>query len=75
MIDKNGGVNIKNEISNQKTDIYLLVERKIHFFYDVIQRTILHVQKNKNLDILGISDVNNCIEKLNEINEKIKTMK
>lgn len=32
------------------------VEKKIDFFKDVIQKTIIHVKKNKNIDILGISD-------------------
>ena len=48
-----------------------LVEKKIYFFKDVIQKTIIHVQKNKFLDILGISDVNNCIEKSCELSKKI----
>ena len=36
-----------------------------------VQKTIIHVQKNKFLDILGISDVNNCIEKSCELSKKI----
>jgi hypothetical protein len=70
MSEKN--INIKKEI-NSKTniDISSLVERKIDFFKDIIQKTILHVQKNKILDILGISDVNNCIDKSNELSNKI----
>jgi hypothetical protein len=74
MDDKNGEVNIKIEINNinHKSDISLLVEKKIDFFYDVIQKTIIHVQKNKSLDILGINDVSTCIDKLNEINIKVK---
>jgi ATP-dependent Lon protease len=67
-----GGI-IKKEI-NQTTngDILLLVERKIDFFKDVIQKTIIHVQKNKFLDILGISDVSDCIEKLGDLSKKIQ---
>jgi len=74
MISKNDCLNIKNEINENKADINLLIEKKIHFFYNVIQKTIIYVQKNKNIDILGISDVNVCIEKLNEINTKIKNI-
>lgn len=74
MISKNDCLNIKNEINDNKADINLLIEKKIHFFYNVIQKTIIYVQKNKNIDILGISDVNVCIEKLNEINTKIKNI-
>ncbi len=65
----------KKEI-NQKfsNDVLPLVERKIDFFKDVIQKTILHVQKNKILDILGISDVSTCIEKLGELSKKIQDL-
>ena len=71
MSDKNTGT--KKEI-NQKSssDVLPLVERKIDFFKDLIQKTIIHVQKNKNLDILGISDVTTCIEKLGELSKKIE---
>jgi len=49
-----------------------LVEKKIDFFKDVVKKTILHVQKNKFFDILGISDVSNCVEKLGQISKKIE---
>jgi len=66
---------IKNEInSSQKNEISFLLEKKISFYVDVIQRTLIHVQKNKSLDILGISNINICVERLNEINNKIKTL-
>jgi SpoVK/Ycf46/Vps4 family AAA+-type ATPase len=54
------------------SEVLVLVEKKIEFYKEVIQKTILHVQKNKNLDILGISDVSNCIEKFAEISNKIQ---
>lgn len=64
---------IKKEIHNKtNNDILNLVEKKIEFYKVLIQKTIIHVQKNKSLDILGISDVNNCIERLNDINNIIK---
>ena len=47
------------------------IEKKIDFFKDVIQKTVIHVQKNKFLDILGISDVCSCIERLGELSKKI----
>jgi len=57
-----------------KNDSFYLpiVEKKIEFFKDVIKKTILHVQKNKFFDILGISDVSTCVEKLGEISKKIE---
>jgi hypothetical protein len=73
MSDKNDNVIIKNEINNKNTnDIVMLIKKKVDFFKYVIQKTIIHVQKNKILDILGISDLNTCVDKLNEVNEKIK---
>ena len=71
MNDKNGTV--KKEINHKTTtDVLPLVEKKIDFFKDVIQKTIIHVQKNKFLDILGISDVNTCIERLGDLSKKIQ---
>ena len=53
------------------TDITLLVAKKVCFFKDVIQKTIIHVQKNKIMDILGIGDVGTCIDRLGDLNKKI----
>ena len=53
-------------------DIISLISKKIIFFEDVIQKTILHVQKNKMLDIIGISEVNSCVNMLFELSQKIK---
>jgi len=53
-------------------EVLPLIDKKLDFYRDVIQKTIIHVQKNKSLDILGISDVNSCIEKLGELNIKIQ---
>jgi len=48
------------------------IEKKITFFNDLIQKTIIHVQKNKLLNILGNNDLNSCIQSLNDIHGKIK---
>jgi ATP-dependent Lon protease len=71
MTDKNLIIK-KDVISKTNCDMFSLVEKKIEFFKDVIQKTIIHVYKNKSLDILGISDVNSCIERLGEISKKIQ---
>jgi ATP-dependent Lon protease len=60
---------------SQNTDIIKSIENKYLFFYDVIQKTILHVQQNKTLDIIGISEVGNCIDNLNKINDNLKQIK
>jgi len=73
MIGKTGFLKI--DINNKNTnDAYILINKKIEFFIEVIQKTIIHVQKNKFLDILGISEVNLCIEKLGEISIKIENI-
>ena len=48
---------IKKENSSKNDEVILLVEKKLYFFKDVIQKTILYVQRNKTIDILGVSDV------------------
>ena len=70
MIGKNGTTPKENH-NKTNSDVLLLVQKKIEFYKDVIQKTIIHVQKNKILDILGISDVNTCIERLGSISNKI----
>jgi hypothetical protein len=71
MSDKN--INSKKEqVKNTNPDIVILIEKKLLFFQDVIQKTILHVQKNKILDIIGVSEVNSCINTLFELSKKIK---
>ena len=58
----------------QVNSISLLVDKKLDFFKDIIQKTVLHVYKNKLLNILGINDVNNCIETLDNISKKINIL-
>jgi len=65
-------INSKKEIIKASTEIVILIEKKLLFFQDVIQKTILHVQKNKILDIIGVSEVNSCINTLFELSTKIK---
>jgi hypothetical protein len=62
----------EKKVSQATNDILALISKKVAFFEDVIQRTILHVQRNKMLDIIGISEVNNCIHLLFELSNKVK---
>lgn len=64
----------KETILKTITDINILIDKKIVFFQDIIQKTILYVQRNKIFDILGVSDVNNCINILFELSRKIKDL-
>lgn len=56
---------------NHPPEVLSLVERKETFFQDVIQKTILHIQKNKILDILGMNDINKCIQLLEDFGKRI----
>ena len=53
--------NPPSETPKNNNEMILLVEKKMSFFQDIIQKTILYVQKNKILNILSVSDVNNCL--------------
>ena len=72
MAENKNNKNNKMNVKNMDTSSLQVVNKKIDFFKDIIQKTILHVQKHKTLDILGVSDVSICIERLAEINKKIK---
>jgi ATP-dependent Lon protease len=66
-------INSKKDTTKKTTpEIVVLIEKKQLFFQDVIQKTILHVQKNKILDIIGVSEVNSCINTLFDLSKKIK---
>ena len=54
------------------TDVMHLVNKKVEFFKDVIQKTVLHIQRNKSLNILAVSDVTSCIERLGILSKQIK---
>ena len=75
-MNQNANINANNENiiikTNHSTDMVALVEKKLSFFEDLIQKTLLHVRNNKMLDILGVSEVNNCINSLYELSKKIK---
>ena len=62
----------KNSVKKPTQEIILLIEKKILFFQDVIQTTILHVQKSKNLDIICTSELNSSVNLLIELSKKIK---
>jgi ATP-dependent Lon protease len=60
----------KNDKYNEKLSL-LAIEKKLDFFKDILQKTILHVKKIKNLDVLGESDITTCIDRLTELSKKI----
>ena len=51
------------------------IDKKQQYFQSIIQKTSVYIQQNKNLNILGASDVNNCMDILFNINEKLANLK
>ena len=75
MTENKHNVKIKKEIGmKDNQDVMILVYKKIRFFSDVIQKTIVNVQKNKVLDLLGIVEVNTCVERIMAINKQISLL-
>jgi hypothetical protein len=75
MTENKHNVKIKKGIGpKDNQDVMMLVYKKIQFFADVIQKTIVHVQKNKVFDLLGIVEVNTCVERLMAINKQISLL-
>ena len=58
----------------KQEEVTLLLDKKKSFFIDLLQRTIIHVNRNKCFDIISISEVNTCIQNIDLIYEKIKTL-
>lgn len=76
-VHSNYKVKYKNKSHVQhvnSTPLLSVIHKKLNFFKDIIQKTLLHINKNKLLNILAIGDINICIEKLNELNNVIKTV-
>jgi hypothetical protein len=48
---------MKETSPKTNNDMFPLVEKKIEFFKDVIQKTIIHVYRNKFLDIFKHFDL------------------
>jgi len=59
----------KKALKNKKIDQNII--DKIEFYCKIVENTILYVQKYKILDILNASQLNECIEKLLDINASL----
>ena len=47
------------------------IEKKISFFYNIIQQTIMNTKKNKNYNIINETEYQTCIQLLEQINHKL----
>ena len=59
----------KKALKNKKIDQNII--DKLEFYCKTVENTILYVQKYKILDILNASQLNECIEKLLDINSSL----
>jgi ATP-dependent Lon protease len=76
MLNNSDNKLILNNIKEKKTDeIEVLIHKKVNFFKDIIQKTLIYVQKNKIHDILGVNDIVICLDKLTELSNKINEIK
>lgn len=66
--------NIVDANPHSQNDIKSLVEKKVTFFEDIIQNTLMHIKNVKMLGIMSINDVNNCVSSLCELSKKIKNV-
>ena len=64
----------KNLIKKNANDVICIIEKKIFFFQDVIQKTYIHLNKNKLLGILSNNEVNICILSLKTLSDSLNTM-
>jgi len=59
---------------NSNSDFLNIVNKKINYFQKLLINNNIYIQNNKNRDILSISEYNNAINVLLEINEKIMNL-
>lgn len=52
-----------------------MIENKIDFFVNVVEKTFLHIKHNKKINILLENEYNTCFQLLNKLNQKIVELK
>lgn len=66
--------NINNSNNSNNSNKLKIIEKKLYFFKDVIEKTLFHINKNKLLGIVTLIDVNICMNKMCELNLHIKNL-
>jgi hypothetical protein len=69
--NNNNNNNNNNKIAVNKG---VIVEKKLEFFKEVIEKTLFHINKNKLLGIISIVDVNISTNKLCELSNIVKEL-
>ena len=54
-----------------KSSTYKNILQKVAYYKGIIQNTILSIQKYKSLDIITASDLNICVNNLQDIHERL----
>ena len=70
---KNEKIKKTGQKKSKKNNIHIFCENKVAKYQEIIEKTIIVVQKNKTHDIIGVSELNTCIQNLevlfNELDE------
>ena len=53
------------------SDDIMKIEKKISFFYNIIQQTLMNTKKNKTHNIINETEYQTCIQMLEQLNTKI----
>lgn len=64
MVKKNVKIHSTEAGSDVSEDIVLFIQNKIMTFQEIIRKTILIVQRYKEMDIIGVGEMNVCIQTL-----------
>jgi len=59
---------------NNKLDILEISRHKLSFYYDIIQKTHVHINRNKKLGILTNTDINKSNEMINQIMDRLNEL-
>ena len=72
---KNRKINssLKRKIKKQSSS-YSIISQKIKKYQEIIQNTILYIQKYKTLDIIDAGDLNICIQNMENLYESCKNV-
>ena len=61
---KNEKIKKTGQKKSKKNNIHIFCENKVAKYQEIIEKTIIVVQKNKTHDIIGVSELNTCIQNL-----------
>ena len=74
---ENKKINIKKKAKSKidkKNAISKLIKTKINYYIEIVENTIIYVQKYKVLDILNSSKLNEAIQKLLDVNSSLMVL-